>query len=108
MEENTKNEQPMDLDEEQLQTITGGTGGRIQNFNHAPKDPNQYDAHMLIKQHEREAKQALNDAESFGIAGFKKEADKSFKDAKMHYDMIAHIYNNINPLGLAADGQNKR
>jgi hypothetical protein len=108
MEENTKNEQPIGLDEEQLQAITGGTGGRVSNFYHAPKDPGQYDAHMLIKQHEREAKQALNDAENQLIARNKGEATKLFKEAKMHYDMITHITYNIIPKGSVAGDQNKR
>jgi hypothetical protein len=95
MEENAKNEQIVKLNEEQLQAITGGTGGRVSNFYHAPKDPDQYDEHMLIAQHKKEAEQALSDAYNYRIAGSKKEANKSLKDAAMHYDMIRHIDNNM-------------
>ncbi len=103
MEGNTKIEQNLKLNEEQLQDITGGTGGRIQNFGGIPKT---YDEHMLIKQHTWEAEQALSDAYNYRIAGSKKEANKSIKDAAMHYDMIRHIYNNVKKEGGSGLSQN--
>ena|SRR5690348_7112497 len=92
MEEHTKSEPIVDLDEGHLQAVTGGTGGRIQNFARIPRT---YDESMLIAQHEKEARQALYDAENQLIAGSEKPAIKSFKDANMHYDMITHINNNV-------------
>jgi len=92
MEEHTKSEPIVDLDEGHLQAVTGGTGGRIQNFAGIPRT---YDEKMLIAQHEKEARQALSDAENQLIAGSEKASIKSLKDAKMHYDMITHINNNV-------------
>jgi hypothetical protein len=91
MEENTKNKQLINLDEDQLQAITGGTGGRPSKFFNVPETPG---VQTLLDQHQREAQQALSDAENFRIAGDKKKADKAFGEAKMHYDMMTHIYNN--------------
>ncbi len=100
MEEHTTSEPVVNLDEGYLQAVTGGTNGRIQHFAGIPKT---YDERMLIAQHEKEARQALHDAENELIAGSEKQAAKSYKDAKMHYDMITHITNNV-PWGLPRIG----
>ena len=55
MKEHTKSEQIVNLDEEQIHAVTGGTGDRIQNFVRIPRT---YDENMLLAQHEKEARQA--------------------------------------------------
>ena len=92
MKEHTKSEQIVNLDEEQIHAVTGGTGGRIQNFVRIPRT---YDENMLLAQHEKEARQAWSDAEHYLIAGSEKQARASFNDAHMHYNMITHINNNL-------------
>lgn len=92
MEENTKNKQLMNLDEDQLQAITGGTGGRPPAFHKVPEN---YDEHWLLGEHQQQAEQALKDAENFKIAGNKGKADKAFGEATKHYDMMKHIYTNM-------------
>ena len=92
MEENTKNKQLINLDEDQLQAITGGTVGRPPAFHNVPET---YDEHWLLQEHQSQAAQALKDAENFKIAGNKGEADKAFGEATKHYDMMKHIYTNM-------------
>ena|SRR5689334_7087041 len=94
MEEDTKTEQSLNLNEDQLQTITGGTGGRVNTY-FSVKDAANLDEKGLIKQHKREGDQAMSDAESLLIAGRKVKAVKSYKEATMHYNMITHISNNL-------------
>ncbi len=88
MEEDTKTEQSLDVGEEQLQAITGGTGGRYI-VAHAADHVNP--VAVALEKHAYEAKQALNSAEFARLAGNKKGVNSAIKEANQHFEMISRL-----------------